>query len=102
MRKLSELIERQQIAGEVSIVRWRGQFCIINHSILSVDYVDRVAMVTAPRGVCSTSMLCNDLKLDVLCKLRSDRGAERWVVGLTEKDKTIKCGVGVTIDVVDA
>lgn len=100
MLALSELVASRKLSKDVSIDCWRGRFCITNHAVRTIDYVDRVAMVTAPKDDCSIEYLSDNLGLYVFAKLRGDRGRVRWLIAMNKSDKPIKCGAGVTIEIV--
>ena len=100
MLTLTEMIARRKLSKDVSIDRWNGRFCLTNHAVHTIEYVDRVALVTAPKDECSIEYLSDELGLYVFAKLRGGRGVVRWLIALRKSDKPIRCGAGVSIEVV--
>lgn len=98
MLTLTEMIARRKLSKDVSIDRWNGRFCLTNHAVQTIEYVDSVALVTASKDECSIEYLSDELGLYVFAKLRGGRGVVRWLIALNKKDKPIKCGAGVSID----
>ena len=100
MHSLEEMVDRRKLSKDVSIDSWGGRFCLTNHATQTIDYVDRVAMVTAPKGEYSIEHLSDSLGLYVFAKLRGGRGLVRWLIALRTNDKPIKAGAGVSIEIV--